>query len=49
MERKPQVVTEISLSKSISMAGRIRMTQNILTTAPLAISMHMERMISMSE
>ena len=33
----------------MSSAGRKNTTQNILTIAPLAISMHIELMISMSE
>ena len=43
------VVTPISLSQSINNAGSMNITHNILITAPLAISIHIELIISISE
>ena len=43
------VVTPISLSQSINNAGSMNITHNILITAPLAISIHIELIMSMSE
>lgn len=45
----PRVAARISPSQSMSIAGRMNITQSILTTAPLAISMHMELMMSILE
>ena len=45
----PSVVAHTSRSHRSSSAGRMRMTQSILTMAPRAISMHIELMMSMSE
>ena len=45
----PQVVWQISLSHSISNAGRMNTTLRTLMMAPRAISIHMELMISISE
>ncbi len=39
----------MTLSKSISIEGSTRITENILTKAPLAIRLHSELMISISE
>ena len=45
----PTVVLQMNLSSSMNMAGRMKITSSILTTAPRAISIHMELTISMSE
>jgi hypothetical protein len=45
----PLVVLQMILSHSMNIAGSIRITSSILMIAPLAISIHMELMISMSE
>jgi hypothetical protein len=45
----PIVVLQMTLSNSMNIAGSIKMTSSILMIAPLAISIHMELMISMSE
>jgi hypothetical protein len=36
-------------SKSMNIAGKAKITSSMLITAPLAISMHIELIISMSE
>ena len=43
------VVTPISLAQSINNAGSMNITHTILITAPLAISIHIELIISISE
>jgi hypothetical protein len=45
----PAVVAQMILSKSISRAGRTKITDNILIIAPRAISIHIELIISISE
>ena len=49
MFRKPMLVTQITLSNSMNMAGRNRITANILTIAPLAIRSQRELIMSTSE
>ena len=49
MFRKPMLVTQIILSNSMNMAGRNRITANILTIAPLAIRSQRELIMSTSE
>jgi hypothetical protein len=45
----PAVVAQMTLSNSISRAGRTKMTDSILMIAPRAMSIHMELMMSRSE
>lgn len=45
----PRVVLQMILSNNINNAGRTKMTRSILIIAPLAMSIHIELMISMSE
>lgn len=43
------VVLQITLSNSMNIAGRIRITQHILIRAPLARRVHSELIMSTSE
>ncbi len=45
----PSVVLQMILSNSINIAGRTKITRSILITAPRAISIHIELIISISE
>jgi hypothetical protein len=45
----PTVVLQMTASSSMNIAGRTKITSSILIIAPLAISIHMELMISISE
>ena len=45
----PRVVARMRPSQSRSRAGRTKMTDTMLMTAPRAMSIHMEPMMSISE
>ena len=47
--RKPALVTQITLSNIINNEGSTKITTNILISAPLAINVHKELIISISE
>ena len=46
---KPKLVAQISLSNAMNMDGRTKITTSILISAPLAIKLHKELIISMFE